>query len=79
MKKETTTTTKPTYKHIILKLQKIRYKENNPGRGQREKNLDYRGTKSSDLHVTSIKKLCKQEQITVKYLKKKATTWNSAP
>ena len=31
----------------------IKYKENNPERGQRGKNLDYRGTKSSDLHVTS--------------------------
>ena len=78
MKKETTTT-KPTYKHIVLKLQKIKYKENNPERDQRGKNLDYRGTKSSDLHVTSIKKVCKQKQITVKYLKKKATTWNSVP
>lgn len=61
MKKETTTTTKPTYKHIILKLKKIKYKENNPWKRSEGKNLDYRGTKSSDLHVTSIKKLCKQE------------------
>ena len=84
MKKETTTI-KYIYKHIILKLQKIKYKENNPGRDQRgKKNLDNRGTKSSDLHVTSIKKLCngrktnKQKNYAnknkVKYLKKKATT-----
>ena len=59
---------RPTPRHIIIKMPKVKDKERTPKSAREKKSVTYRGV-SMDYQLISQKKLCRLEEIGKKYSK----------